>query len=375
MIPVTPRGFKDVLPREARLRETIISATRATLSLWGYAPIETPTLEVLDVLEQGGELTSTPFRLFDTDNELLVLRPDVTLQVARMSASRLSHQDLPLRLRYVERIFREEESLKALSREFTQIGVEAIGLSGASADAEIILLLADVLKAAGLKTFTISLGTVGVLRELLQMCEASGAVNNEWSRSMLKAFHAGNLVAIDQLAGEPGLDARFTQVLRRLPQISGKAEAIALVEKLVEPLGIVDGLEQLSATYALIEACGLAPRVNVDFSIVSAYDYYTGLVFEAYAAGLGKSLGTGGRYDRMLEGFGISAPAAGFALALESIMEALLNQDPSDLRAQSSVETVVMPVKDNNPAEAFQKAAQLRAEGQAVVLMNEERDQ
>jgi ATP phosphoribosyltransferase regulatory subunit len=373
LLPITPRGFKDVLPGEARWREAIVSATRATLSLWGYAPIETPTLEVLEVLEQGGELTSTPFRLFDTDNELLVLRPDVTLQVARMSASRLSREDLPLRLRYVERIYREEEGLKALSRQVTQIGIEAIGLAGAEADAEVVLLAAEVLGAAGLTNFTLALGTVGVLRELLALCEASGAVDHEWSRAMLRAFHAGNLVAINQLASAPSLAPRYAEVLRALPLINGKAEALARVDKLVAPLGIRDGLEQLRATWAIIEACGLAAQVTVDFSVVSAYDYYTGLVLEAYAPGLGKALGNGGRYDRMLEGFGISAPAAGFALSLETIMQALLNEDALQNRdapglVPAQPELRLVHIEDDDPAAAFIEAARLRAEGQAAVL-------
>ena len=330
MIPVTPRGFKDVLPGEAQWRESIISNTRDTLSRWGYAPIETPTLEVLEVLEQGGALSSTPFRLFDTDNELLVLRPDVTLQVARMTASRLKREDLPLRFRYVERVYREEESQRGLSRQFTQIGVEAIGLSGPSADAEMVLVLADTLRAAGLTKFKIALGTVGVLRELLALCVASTAVDQKWSDAMLKAFHAGNYVTIQQLTEAPGLDSRYAEVLRALPNITGQAEAISKVEEMVRPLGIVDGLEQLKSTYALIEDSDLAEQVNIDFSVVSSYDYYTGLVVQAYAPGMGKDLGSGGRYDRMMEVFGISAPAAGFAVSLESIMQALLNEETSD---------------------------------------------
>lgn len=367
MIPITPRGFKDVLPSEARWRESIVSATRSVLKLWGYAPIETPTLEVLEVLEQGGELTSTPFRLFDVDNELLVLRPDVTLQVARMAASRLKAEELPLRLRYVERIYREEESLKALSRQFTQIGVEAIGLAGAEADAEMILLMADVLTAAGVTDFTISVGTVGVLRELLALCNKSNVVNAEWGSTMLAAFHAGNYVAIEKLASLEGLDSCYASVLRELPSISGGLEAIARVSKLVAPLGIVDGLEQLKATYAIVEACGMAGQVVIDFSVVSAYDYYTGLVLEAYAPGLGKALGTGGRYDRMLEGFGISAPAAGFALGLEAILQALIKQD-TDKMEQKKTSLTTLSIDSKDPAEAFLEAAKMRAKGQAVEL-------
>jgi len=367
VIPVTPRGFKDVLPGEARWRESIISNTRETLALWGYAPIETPTLEVLEVLEQGGALTSMPFRLFDTDNELLVLRPDVTLQVARMAASRLKKEDLPLRLRYVERIYREEESQRGLSRQLTQIGVEAIGFSGTYADAEMVLLLADTLRAAGLTDFTIALGTVGVLRELLELCVASKAVDTAWSAALLKAFHAGNYVAIEQLTEASGLDAGYAKILRTLPTISGKAEAIARVGELVSPLGITDGLAQLQATYAIIEGAGLAEQVSIDFSVVSSYDYYTGLVIEAYAPGLGKALGSGGRYDRMLQGFGISAPAAGFAVCLESIMQALLNEDAPGQK-QTAFNALKVSIDEEEPAAAFIEAARLRATGQAVRL-------
>ncbi|MCL2529163.1 MAG: ATP phosphoribosyltransferase regulatory subunit [Coriobacteriia bacterium] len=367
VIPVTPRGFKDVLPGEARWRESIISKTRKTLALWGYAPIETPTLEVLEVLEQGGTLTSTPFRLFDTDNELLVLRPDVTLQVARMAASRLKKEDLPLRLRYVERIYREEESQRGLSRQLTQIGVEAIGFSGMYADAEMVLLLVDTLRAAGLTDFTIALGTVGVLRELLELCVESKAVDEAWSAELIKAFHAGNYVAIEQLTNAPGLDARYVEILRVLPTISGKSEAVERVRKMVAPLGIVNGLEQLYDTYTIIEGAGLAPQVNIDFSVVSAFDYYTGLVIEAYAPGLGKALGSGGRYDRMLEGFGISAPAAGFAVSLESIMQALLNEDAAEQQEDTS-DTLTVTISDGNPAEAFIKAKYLRSQGKVVTL-------
>lgn len=366
MIPVTPRGFKDVLPSEARWREAIVSRTRNALGLWGYAPIETPTLEILEVLEQGGTLTSTPFRLFDTDNELLVLRPDVTLQVARMAASRLKQEDLPLRLRYVERVYREEESQMALSRQFTQIGVEAIGLAGPYADAEMILVLVDTLEAAGIQDYTVALGTVGVLRELLELCLANGGVDSSWSDAMLKAFHSGNYVAIEQLTATPELDSYSAEVLKELPNIHGGTEAITKVEELVAPLGITDGLEQLKDCFAIVEACGLATRVTIDFSVVSAYDYYTGLVFEAYAPGIGKALGNGGRYDRMLQGFGISAPAAGFAIYLESIMQALLNEDsPQGLVPD---EPLNLAVDSTDPATAFKQAARLRQQGQAVVL-------
>jgi ATP phosphoribosyltransferase regulatory subunit len=371
MIPVTPRGFKDVLPEEARLRESIVNSVTRTLQLWGYAPIETPTLEVLDVLEQGGELTSTPFRLFDTDNELLVLRPDVTLQVARMVASRLDDAALPLRLRYVESVFREEESRKAAARQFTQIGVESLGLAGSAADAEVILMAIDALDAAQLNSFTIALGTVGVLRELLDACMAQGRLDEQWRTQMLSACHRANVVEIDRLAGDSRVDKDFTEALRSLHRINGKGEAIATCKVLVEPLGCTDGLDQLAATWDIIEGVGATERVNVDFSVISSYDYYTGLVFEAYAPGLGVPLGSGGRYDRMMLGFGRNAPAAGFAFSLEAVMFALMSQGV-DSKVATTASATYIPIDNSNPALAFTKAAELRASGERAILKVEQ---
>ncbi|MDR2672648.1 MAG: ATP phosphoribosyltransferase regulatory subunit [Coriobacteriales bacterium] len=380
MIPVTPRGFKDILPTEARWRERIITAARQTLSLWGYDPIETPTLEVLEVLEQGGQLSSTPFRLFDVDNELLVLRPDVTLQVARMVASRLDVADLPLRLRYVQPVFREEQSLRAASRQFTQIGVESIGLSGALADAEVLLLAIDVLEVCGLKDFTLCIGTVGVLRLLLDACVSTSVVNEQWRDEMLAACHEGDAVRIEGLSRIEGLDSRLTQALRALPKINGHEDAIHRCRNLAEPLGLTDGLDQLQATWEIITKVGAAQQTRVDFSVISSYDYYTGLVFEVYAPGLGVALGSGGRYDRMMRGFGKDIPAAGFAFSLEAVMRAMILQG-SDVQEETNAAVTVLEAAAAKAAgpeaidpqaatDVFLRAARLRAQGTRAVVVD-----
>ncbi|MDR3136519.1 MAG: ATP phosphoribosyltransferase regulatory subunit [Coriobacteriales bacterium] len=370
MIPVTPRGFKDILPSEARWRESIVTAAQNCMSLWGYAPIETPTLEVGEVLEQGGELSPNLFRLFDVDNELLVLRPDVTLQVARMAASRLADNDLPLRLRYVQPVFREEKSLKAQARQFTQIGVESLGLAGAVADAEVVLLAIDTLAACGLQEFQIYVGTVGVLRLLLDRCLTTQAVDAQWQAAMLAACHQGSVAEIKRLTVAVGLDSKYARVFEELPDINGKGDAIVRCRQLVEPLGLSDGLDQLSATWEILAGVGAERWASIDFSVISAYDYYTGLVFEVYVPGLGVLLGSGGRYDRMMQRFGASAPAAGFALSLEAVMRALLHQGIAITMPETDQPNVV--VAGSNAVEAFKQAASMRGKGKAVVIAEDQ---
>lgn len=320
---VTPAGFRDVLSDEALERERIAREVQSCLASRGYVPIETPTLEVMDVMRAGGRVPGSPFKFYDARGDLLAMRPDVTLQVARMCATRLADQPGPFRFRYMQRVFREVDGrLQAEAREMTQIGIECIGEAGAQADAEVVELFAEALELAGARGCKLALATVGVLRSLLAACGASEV----WKEQVLDAFHRSNFVELDRLtaegACEVGAPPVFAAAIRALPRIRGGREAIDEVRALVSPLGCEDGLDAFAATFDLLAECGLADRLLVDFSVMSSFDYYTGLVFEAYAPGLGSPLGSGGRYDNMIAAYGESRPAAGFAFFLEQAMAA-----------------------------------------------------
>ena len=369
MIPVTPRGFKDVLPQEALWREQITQNVQALFKSWGYAPIETPTLEVLEVLEMGGQLSEVPLRFFDSDGALLALRPDVTLPVARLVASRLKDTTGPLRFRYVQPVFREEESLRGQAREFTQLGIEFIGQGGSGADAEVILLMVEALKTLGLGEYTVAICTVGVLRDLLALIVNEDKGMEDWRRDVLKACHQNNLIEVNRLAEDAGVDALQGQVLKELLNIRGGHEAIERCRELVAPLGCLDGLDGLAETFRIVEKAGASAWVKVDFSVMSGFDYYTGLVFEAYAPGLGVLLGSGGRYDRMLEAYGVKAAAAGFAVNLERVMMALIEQDRAPINEVLAPGYERLKVDGQKPEQAFIEAARMRAEGRDVALL------
>ena len=151
---VTPSGFRDVLVDEATRRERIVADVRDLFASRGYAPVETPTLEVLDVMRAGGHVPGTPFKFFDSQGDLLAMRPDVTLQIARMVATRYAAVEGPLRFRYSQRVFREAEGdMQAMARELTQMGIECIGAQGAEADAEVVGLFAEALTRSGVAEF------------------------------------------------------------------------------------------------------------------------------------------------------------------------------------------------------------------------------
>ncbi len=330
---VTPSGFRDVLTDEAVLREQAAGAVLANMAGKGYLPVETPTLEVMDVMAAGGRLPGMPFKFFDARGDLLTMRPDVTLQIARMCATRLAGQPGPFRFRYMQRVFREVEGqTQAEPRETTQMGVELIGDATAAADAEVVGLLAESLQLAGVRTFKIALASVGVLRALLA---ASGATP-AWRQAVLDAYHASNFVTLDELTapeGSQGVPPVFAQAIGRLARIRGGRAAIDEVRALVAPLGCEDGLDSLTQACDLLAEQGLAESIQIDFSVMSSFDYYTGIVFEAYAPGMGAPLGSGGRYDNTIGAYGEDRPAAGFAFFLERAMAAAALSDECAARA------------------------------------------
>ena len=320
----TPQGFRDVLADEAIAREAIARKVQDLFAANGYVPIETPTLESMAVMQAGGRVPASPFKFFDATGDLVTMRPDVTLQVARMCATRLGASAGPFRFRYMQRVFRETEGqLRADVREKKQIGIECIGLAGVEADAEVIGLFTQALETAGVTEFKLSLATVGVLRSLL----AASTAPDAWKSALLEAFHQSNFVDIDGLCDQAeGKGSKFAPAIRALSRIRGGREAIQKARDLVAPFGCAAALDPFEQTYDLLAADGLAGRIVIDFSVMSSFDYYTGIVFEAFAPGLGSPLGSGGRYDGLLGAYGADCPAAGFAFYLEEAMEAAAAQ-------------------------------------------------
>jgi ATP phosphoribosyltransferase regulatory subunit len=310
-----------VLFEEAAARGAVTAAVSERFARYGYRAVETPAVEEFATLQTGAgaSLERTAFRMVDLDGSLLALRPEMTLPIARLAASRLSGEIGPHRLCYVADVYREQASLRGEARQFTQLGVELLGVNGAASDAEVVGVVVDALTAAGLIDFTVGVGTVAVLRALIGKAGADAA----WAHDLLAAAHSRNLVAFDVLTSASCVDPVVGEALRSVVRIAGGRDAIAACRQAAGAVGCAGSLDALEATWDLLEAAGVAARVRVDFGILRSFDYYTGLILEAYAPGLGLPLGGGGRYDDVLASFGVPMPAAGFAISLERLMIAL----------------------------------------------------
>lgn len=350
-----------MLLSEAAEREAVVERVVAVLDAWGYSPVETPVVEAYEALGavdgHGGE--AAPFRLLDSDGQLLALRPDMTLPIARVAATRLADDPGPFRVRYAAPVFREHASLRGQSRQFTQVGIELIGASGPEIDAEVVAVAAEALRGAGLERFTVALGSVEVLGELV---EAAG-MPDRWGTAVLRAAHERNVPEVERLAREPGVPAEVAAALATVLRTRGGIEAIESCAEALARCGRPSAVDGIRETFRILAELGYGKEVVVDFGTVRSFGYYTGIVMQVYAPGLGLPVGGGGRYDRLLAAYERPAPAAGFAIGLERLMIAL-----AEAGATPRGRALDALVGGADPARCFQGAAALRAAGWRVRL-------
>ncbi len=358
-----PYGTKDILPGEMKARRGVADAIVQVFDKWGYDEVKTPTFEYVDTF--GGAQAKGDFRFFDRNNNLLVLRNDMTAPIARLTATRLSGDDKVKRLCYLANLFRYEEIQAGRQCEFEQAGVELLGANGAAADAEVIVLAAAALKAAGVEQFAISLGHVGFINGLAAEAGFDAAQISE-----LKAcLRRHDAVAMQELATsvKPELQSLFADMLF----LQGGPELLERMEGIVTNETAQSALKDLKDIYELITAYGVEDYVSFDLGLYRSLDYYTGMLFEIYLPEMGYPVAGGGRYDKMMERFGLHCPATGFAMGLDRIALAL---ERSGRLVYSRSWDVLVAWAPGKLTEAIAKANALREEGRSVKLCTDSMD-
>ena len=318
MIHPIPPGTRDVLPDEMRELRALSARLRDLFEAASYGEVRTPALEYEDVLRRGDErAASAPFRLFDEQGRVLVLRSDMTIPIARLVASRYAEAEPPLRFCYFQHAYRAPERART-STEFLQGGIELIGVPGAAGEVEILTLIGESLAAVGLRRHRIGVGDGGLYRTLLAELE----VPSEEHMPLLELLTERRYVDLEAHVDRLGLPASARDLLIQLPRVRGGPEVL---EHDAGPAAAA--LEGLRALHAGLEEWGMADRVIFDLGLVRELDYYTGAIFEVYDPAVGFALGGGGRYDGLLGRYGRDLPACGLALDLQAVHTAQAEEE------------------------------------------------
>jgi ATP phosphoribosyltransferase regulatory subunit len=325
MVDRIPSGTRDVLPDEMRELRAMTDRIRTVFESAGYGELYTPALEYESTFAredrqpgQGAATANRPaYRVFDEQGNVLVLRPDMTIPIARVVATRYAHVDPPLRFCYFAHAYRGVRPQRGQSRELLQAGVELIGASAPEGTAEALSVLCAALDAAGLETYRVGLGDASLYPELLTTLGVPRAP----AEHILAALARGNFVDVEAEIKALGLSTADAELLLRVPRIRGGAEVLSALPERLETAAT-----GMRAVHQLLEA-RVAERIIFDLGLVRSLGYYTGAVFQVYDPAYGVLIGSGGRYDELLAGFGRPLPAVGFAFNVERLHIALTGEE------------------------------------------------
>jgi ATP phosphoribosyltransferase regulatory subunit len=321
MIHPIPPGTRDILPDEMRELRSLHLAMIEVFEGRGYGEVATPAIEYDEVMARGGGRTAdSAYRFFDEGGDLLALRSDMTVPIARLVASRYENAERPLRLCYLANAFRAVRPQRGQMREFAQAGVELIGAPAPGGTVEVIEVLEAALDAAGLDRAVIGLGDADLFRQLLSEI----GVADEARDAILSRLATHDLVGLEAQLSQAGIDDEHVATCVALSQLRGGREVLDQA-RAIGGRAVERATARLGETFE--EERGAAERVQVDLGLLRDLGYYSGAILEVYDPALGHVLGGGGRYDELLKRFGLDLPAAGFALYLERVHVAQMEEE------------------------------------------------
>lgn len=352
----TPEGVRDIYNSECARKLVLQNRLRDVCGLYGYSDIQTPTFEFFDVFskERGSVPSNEMFKFFDRYGNTLVLRPDMTPAIARTAAKYFSDHILPLKLCYVGNTFvNVSKYYQGKLKENTTIGAELIGDDSIDADFEIISMVIDCMKNAGLKEFQVEIGNVMFFKGLLK----EAGIDGDEEEMLVSLIQEKNYFGVEELLHSLQIDKHISDVLLELPQMFGSAEVLDKARSLTQNADCLAAVDRLYALYDLLKLTGADQYISFDLGALSNHAYYTGIIFHAYTFGTGEPVINGGRYDKLIGQFGVEKASIGFSITVDSLMAAINRQN---LEIPVDINGILLVYEKAGLADAISAADALR---------------
>lgn len=358
----TPEGVRDIYDRECARKNIVEQRILRQMQLFGYSAIETPMFEFFDIFakERGSVSDREMYKFFDRYNNTVVLRPDMTPAIARCVTKFYGEETMPQRLCYLGHTFTNSASYKGRLYEVTQSGAELIGDDSAQADAEMIAMVIQSLRSAGLKEFQVELGEVEFFRGLLE----EAGISEEEGDELRELIENKNYFGVEDHISNVLKKADFKDVFLKLPELFGSVDNIRQAKEMTKNQRAQSAIDRLEKVHQILKEYGLTEYISYDLGMLSKFSYYTGIIFKAYSYGIGDYMVSGGRYDKLLVQFGRDISAIGFAITIDRLMSALSSQR---VEFDTSAADVLVVYEEQRTGEAVQVLTRYRRIGKRAM--------
>lgn len=360
----TPEGVRDIYDRECARKNIVEQRILRQMQLFGYSAIETPMFEFFDIFakERGSVSDREMYKFFDRYNNTVVLRPDMTPAIARCVTKFYGEETMPQRLCYLGHTFTNSASYKGRLYEVTQSGAELIGDDSPQADAEMIAMVIQSLRSAGLKEFQVELGEVEFFRGLLE----EAGISEEEGDELRELIENKNYFGVEDYISNVLKKADFKDVFLKLPELFGSVDNIRQAKEMTKNQRAQSAIDRLEKVHQILKEYGLTEYISYDLGMLSKFSYYTGIIFKAYSYGIGDYMVSGGRYDKLLVQFGRDISAIGFAITIDRLMSALSSQK---VEFDTSAADVLVVYEEQRTGEAVQVLTRYRRIGKRAMGM------
>lgn len=363
----TPVGVRDVYGKECAVKLTIENNINKVFNLYGYHNIQTPTFEFFDIFskERGSVASKNLYKFFDREGNTLVLRPDMTPSIARLAAKYYMDTNIPVKFCYNANTYVNTSELQGKLKETTQLGCELINDNSVEADAEIIALVVESLKAAGLEEFLVEIGHVDFYNGLM---DESG-LDEEEEVKLREMILNKNDFAVEEILNQNHVTGKVKNAMQKLPELFGSVEVLSTARTLTDNKKALKAIRRLEKLYSILQDYGVSKYISFDLASLSKYGYYTGIIFKGFTYGTGEQIAAGGRYDKLLSQFGKNAAAIGFAVYMDQIMIA-----HSGNMTETDYDYEVIVYEPKYRKYAFSLASDLRNEGMKTELIPKKKE-
>lgn len=364
---VLPEGTRDLILDECVIKRAIEKEIDGMFETWGYKEVITPTVEFYETFNDSSQSLNEEdmYKFFDNRGRILVLRPDMTIPIARVVQTKLKDAEAPIKLRYVSNIFRVHESFGGKRNEFTDCGVELVGLEDKKSDLEVLVLALEALKKLELDDFKLEIGNIGFLKGILNNLD----ITKDEKETIAQFIEDKNLKSLEDYLSELNIDDDYKTFLNKLPWMFGDKSILNDAKKLAFNEDILSNIRYLETLYYELEKLGYGDNVTFDLGMAPRLNYYTGIIFRGYGEGVGNTLLRGGRYDKLIQAEDNSyIPSIGFSIDINSVIPIIKEKK----KFINDKKVCKIYYSDKEKIKAIKESMNLRNEGYIVELFPED---
>lgn len=370
-----PLGMRDNILEEAKTKKELQDRFEKVFESYGYIKIYTPTIEFFSTYQNAfSNLNSNSmYKFFDQDGDILSLRMDMTVPIARVCATKFKDYQLPLRFYYSCNVFKVRESFAGKRNEVTDCGVELIGLDKRN-DVEVLMCAFDTMKSLNVKTYTIECGDSGLFKKTCNLLN----MKDETIETLADLIDRKSMVDLKIFLDTLNLEPDQKQFMMELPLLNGDVSILTKAKKICFDESLKEKIAELEDIYTLLSKLGYHKHLRFDLGKIAHLDYYTDLIFEGFVEGVGVSVLSGGRYDKLLNKFGMDVPACGFSMKIDYLLDIIKQTSriscklfyPQEKQAEALMLASKMRKDKNVELIPWQKENIWIKEGEADVIIN-----